>query len=40
MGPNAFPANLLEFKNPITRPSKFVAKEEKTKGMTAAIMAV
>ena len=40
MGPSAFPANLLEFKNPITRPSESKAKEEKTNGMTAAIMAV
>ena len=40
MGPKAFPANLLEFKNPITRPPKSEAKEEKTSGMTAATMAV
>lgn len=39
MGPIAFPANRLEFKNPITRPSISEVKEEKTNGMIAAIMA-
>ena len=40
IGPIAFPANRLEFRNPITRPSESDAKVEKTKGKTAAIMAV
>ena len=40
IGPRAFPANRLEFRNPITRPSESDAKVEKTKGKTAAIMAV
>ena len=39
-GPSAFPANLLEFRNPIIRPSKSDTKIEKTNGVMAATMAV
>lgn len=40
MGANALPANLLEFNKPMTRSSKSEAKEGRTNGIRAAIMAV